>query len=556
MSVARVDEVPRPQLAEAGLFLLLVAAPIAFAPFTASPFADVKLPLVVGGTALLWFAGVAVDRLVAVLGAAWVALACISALTGVDPMRSLTAQTELQGSGVIVILSSAVLVAVSGGLTERLRQRAIAFSIAAGLVVAATGIAYRLFPTVTESWLPGQGLRGSTMGNPLFAATIVAVAVACVVAEDKRPLRRQLPALIVLVAASASFGERLTLALPLIAVVIAAWQAGRRRYEIVVLSAVTIAVLLSWLAIEPLLPRGGGEGSRTQLTGIAATDTGRFAAWEGSVAGWLERPFLGWGSGNTKSAYIRGSTPESLSEAGRGWADAHDIALESLVTTGPLATLAMLAILTTCAVRGLRRRPRMAWAVAAAAAIGAFSLIQPASVVLAPLLFFHAGAAGASRSVHVAPVLRLAVGVVLVAALATSSFMLAASAFERWGHRYGEVWALETALGLQPWRISAQRELALRLSVDAAAGDVNAATRAREVIDDAVDGHPWSPDVRLWAAQVEHLMGNDDATLAWIEEHVDRFPADRQILEDVRRNLDQPGFSLPDGMGTATTSQP
>jgi hypothetical protein len=134
--------------------------------------------------------------------------------------------------------------------------------------------------------------------------------------------------------------------------------------------------------------------------------------------------------------------------------------------------------------------------------------------------------------------------------------MLAASAFERWGHRYGEVWALETALGLQPWRISAQRELALRLSVDAAAGDVNAATRAREVIDDAVDGHPWSPDVRLWAAQVEHLMGNDDATLAWIEEHVDRFPADRQILEDVRRNLDQPGFSLPDGMGTATTSQP
>ena len=52
MAIARPVEVPRPQLAEAGLFALSVAAPLVVTPFTSSPFGNAKLLLVCAGSVL------------------------------------------------------------------------------------------------------------------------------------------------------------------------------------------------------------------------------------------------------------------------------------------------------------------------------------------------------------------------------------------------------------------------------------------------------------------------------------------------------------------------
>ena len=76
------------------------------------------------------------------------------------------------------------------------------------------------------------------------------------------------------------------------------------------------------------------------------------------------------------------------------------------------------------------------------------------------------------------------------------------------------------------------------------------------MIEEEVAQHPWNPDGRPWAAQVAHLMRDHAAAPAWVEDHVARFPADRQILENVLRNLDRPGFALPEGIAPATSTQP
>ena len=60
----------RPQLAELGLFLLVVALPLVFTPFSTSPFGDPKLVILVGGSLALWGSGLPLDRRIGALARA------------------------------------------------------------------------------------------------------------------------------------------------------------------------------------------------------------------------------------------------------------------------------------------------------------------------------------------------------------------------------------------------------------------------------------------------------------------------------------------------------
>ena len=93
-------EAERPQLADLGLFLLVVAAPLLVTPFTISPFGDPKLVMVMGAAVALWAAGLP-DGIGAAVGRrrSGSAVTAVSALTGVDPSRGLTAQTAGEGGG-------------------------------------------------------------------------------------------------------------------------------------------------------------------------------------------------------------------------------------------------------------------------------------------------------------------------------------------------------------------------------------------------------------------------------------------------------------------------
>ncbi len=97
-------EARRPQLADLGVFLLVVAAPLVFTPFSESPFGDPKLVLVVAAALALWGAGLPVDRRLAWAGAAWAGATLLGALFGLDPSRGLTAQTGGEGGGLVVVV--------------------------------------------------------------------------------------------------------------------------------------------------------------------------------------------------------------------------------------------------------------------------------------------------------------------------------------------------------------------------------------------------------------------------------------------------------------------
>jgi hypothetical protein len=118
-------------------------------------------------------------------------------------------------------------------------------------------------------------------------------------------------------------------------------------------------------------------------------------------------------------------------------------------------------------------------------------------------------------------------GVACVAAIG----MFVASALEQYGRSYGDPSAYRTALRIQPWRVSAQELLAVRLAVDGRSGDRAAADEARRTIAKAVQDHPWDPDVRLFAADVETLLQNPDGAAAWLAAHLRRFPGDVAPVE-------------------------
>jgi hypothetical protein len=534
----------RPQLAELGLFLLVVALPLVFTPFSTSPFGDGKLVMLAGGTLALWGSGLAVDRRLGALGAVLATLVVISAFTGVDVMQGLTAQTEGEGGGAILVICCVVLAAVAPSMPDELRERARRWFVAACSVVAVMGLSVRVFPDLGISQFDLEFV-GATLGNQLYAAGLLGAGIAAAIgAARSRPLRRVVIVVAVLSLGAATFGERTSIVVPLIAAGATIWRLGAGRRASVMLLAGVIAPLLVWqLAGEALLPDTTGRGEAVGGFTQQATDSQRFVVWGAMGRAAFERPALGWGPGSSQSAYLATARPEDIARATRTWADAHDIVLETAVTSGFPAAVVLLALLLLMAARAIRCRPDRAWAFGAAAALGAFALVEPVGLVLTPLLFLFGGMASRREEAHQPieagrAVAALTAGILSVC-LVGSLIMITGATFERWGRAYGEAWALERALEVQPWRLSAAERLALRLAIDGRSGDPDAAGQARHVIGDAVARHPWDVDVRLWAADVETLLRDDDAAAAWVEDHLERFPSDAEGIREADREADE-----------------
>ena len=99
----------RPRVLELGIFLLVVALPLAFTTATSAPFADLKLVVLASGTVAVWASGLSIDRRLARVAGLWVLITAIAAFTGVDTLRSLAASTIGGGGGLIVTASCAYL---------------------------------------------------------------------------------------------------------------------------------------------------------------------------------------------------------------------------------------------------------------------------------------------------------------------------------------------------------------------------------------------------------------------------------------------------------------
>jgi len=100
----------RPLALDAGLFVLVVALPLAFFPLARHPFSDPKLVLLMVGTLLLWLSGTGIDRRLTPAAASWALASIVAAAAGVDPLGSLLGPWE--STGLLLLLACAALVAV------------------------------------------------------------------------------------------------------------------------------------------------------------------------------------------------------------------------------------------------------------------------------------------------------------------------------------------------------------------------------------------------------------------------------------------------------------
>jgi hypothetical protein len=529
-------EARRPNALDLGCFLLVVAVPLAFTPFSAGPFADLKLVFLAAGTMCVWLSGLPVDRRLAWPALAWVLVTAIAVVAGVDPTRGMTASTTGEGGGLLLIGVCAYLVAVGPSIPSRLLPRIRSWVGWTALVVALLQIANVLWPTQLAD-VGGVGFVGSTLGNQLFASVFVAAGLVAVVGNERLPIGVRLAVSAILAFGLSAAGERSSAVLPVLGLAIAFRRSRAPVGRVALLFGWVVAMFIVWQVVETWLP-AKDVNSATQQFQSVQTDTARVVVWRVTAHAWLERPILGWGPDTTQSAYLHTATIEDVNRATRGWADAHDIFLETAVTTGALGLLALLWLTWRVLARAVRAPADRGWVLGAAAVLGASALVEPLSLVLTPLLFLFAGiAVGRSAQTGTPPPAerrsgagRIAAGVALGLALLVTLLMLAAATLEQWGTTYGETWAYRDALRLEPWRLSATEALAKRLAFDGGNGNTAAADEATGLIANAVADHPWDANVRLFAGEDETVLADGAAAGSFYRAHLARFPGDVAIL--------------------------
>jgi O-antigen ligase len=530
----RPVEARRPQALEAGLFLLVVALPLAFFPQSRSAFLDVKILVLATGTLLVWSSGLPVDRRLALPSLVWTGVVSIAAFVGVDPVESLFG--TVRGTGLVMLLCVGALVALAPNVQGELLERARGWLVVTGMVVAAVVVVSRLAPDVLEVVARRTSFLGSTFGNPVPAAAFIAACIPAVMADRRR--RLWVVALAVYGLGMGAAEERSAYLLPIVALAAAAWYLRPGWRRLAVAAGVTGVALALW-AFAPASVLANGPSERYTAVGQFQTLVGerqRLAVYEANARAFAERPVLGWGPANAWTGFLSAGTADQIDTAGRNWADAHNLLLEMGVVSGAVGLLALGWLLLRLVPRALRPGTGRGWAAASALTLAAFACFEPMNVVLTPLLFLLAGASAAQaaepsptpvRERRSGAIGRTAATVALACLVMLAGVNLTASGLEEWGHTHSDSnWALRSATGLAPWRLTATEALAISLAVDGRAGDEASATEAREVVDRAVRDHPMNPGVRLLAADVELLLRNFPATQRWIREQLQVFPND------------------------------
>lgn len=543
---------------EVGVALIVIVLPIVFVPLSAGPFVDPKLVIVLAGAAALWIARLPVDRRLAAAAAAWVAAMALSSVFGVDRWWSL-AGPENAATGLLLLGASAFLLVAGASLPAGLADRLPRWTVVVGSVVALVAIAYRWAPGAFERPVPNLSFQGSTVGQITVLTGLMAGSLAAIAGLKAAGPRVLVPLTVVLTSGLSIAAERSGWVAAAFGVAIALRRSRSPKPRAILIAGTIVVTLGGWALADALVAPSGAVSAVSRFGELnSGSARARIDVLAAVGRGWTHRPILGWGPGNTWSAYLSSVTRSEVELAGRGWGDAHNIFAESLVTTGLVGLAAMLWLLWVSASGILRAPPQLGWASGIAAALVVNHLFQPLSVTLTPMLALFAGIAGAHPSSDAPPrpglpdaaptrhrpgLTRAIVGVLLAAGLAFSVAVLGASVLEQYGRTYNSEWALRASLSLAPGRVSAAQALATSLAVDGRSGDADAGREARRLSEDTVRLHPWNPAVRLFASDVERLLFNPDAARLWVERHLALFPVDAAFL--FREELVQPPLPAP-----------
>jgi O-antigen ligase len=413
--------------------------------------------------------------------------------------------------------------------------------------VAAFGLAWRFVPgaALDLAWrfVPGSidalSFEGATLGHAVLLSGLLAAGVVAAIGAFHRAPRWSIAA-VVLLTSALSISTKRTGLVALAAGLLVVWlrSPGARRAVGVVaaVAAVTVAGWYLAASVAPAERSVSGVGRFGEL----ATDSSRARVVITQVLAEasMDRPWLGWGPGNTWSAYLTAADIDDVELAQRGILDAHNIVLGALVTTGILGLAAFLALAGAVVVRMRNAPSSRGVAAGVAAALLVHHLLQPVSAPLTPLLFLVAGiAAGppvAARPLRpaVARMGRAALGLGLVALLTLSLAIFGSSVLHRWGRGYNSIWALRVAVALAPGRIEPVRTLIYYRAQDATVGDPSAAAEVRELVADTFGRHPLFPNVRYVGVDAGLLLNDPDYARMWLRRQLDVFPADRAMLSD------------------------
>jgi hypothetical protein len=462
---------------------------------------------------------------------AFVALELVAAAAGVDPMRSLLG-LEHGGDSVLLLCCAAVLLVAASTFPDEAVGRLPRWFVGVGLGISAVELLYRTASGAVAAVMPDLSLLGSTLGNPVFAAAMLAVALAVVVSRWRLTSFGTVAVIVAISSGLGTVGERSAYLVPLVAVSVALWRRRPGVAPSVLVVAVIAGTLAAWIPIGRLVPATQASVSPVVEFETPAAEAARFAIYSADVKGFLHRPLLGWGPGNTWSAYGSSASPEEIAKAGGGWTDAHDLFLEVAVGSGVLGVGALAWLLLAAARRGRDVPPERSWAVASAVALGLFQLGEPVNVVVTPVLFLLLGlcvmprrepGAAPTRTARAASTACVAL---LSAGLILSAVAFAASTLEQWGRQYGELWADRAAHTVAPWRVTAAEDLAILLAVDGRSGNTSAAEEALSISEGLVAAHPWDPTVRVTVSNVARLLQRPADANAWMAAQFRQFPSD------------------------------
>jgi O-antigen ligase len=198
------------------------------------------------------------------------------------------------------------------------------------------------------------------------------------------------------VAASAALvqlaGGRIAL---LVVIGVLAWALVRRGVKVALLA--TVAVVLG-LAVAAPISTASGTGSTERLDSAARSEgvASRLENWYSARHAVADHPLLGSGPGTYLAATEKYRTPKlgRLDGGDSVYADAHNLAVEYVVTMGVVGLVALIAF----ALLAGRRAGGAMLAVALALLVA--HAVQPQNVGLTPLLFLVLGAAGPRSPGH------------------------------------------------------------------------------------------------------------------------------------------------------------
>jgi O-antigen ligase len=358
---------------------------------------------------------------------AWLGWAAVATALAPQPVVAFWGVYRI-GTGFVFLAALASCWAIGTRAGPR-GARAIASALLAACAInAAVGLLAMLVDLSAFGVGPVETRAAAFYGNPVYLGELLCggLWIALIRLGQPEPRRWAVAAGVLVAAGIEVSGSRAALALALAAGVVAAVRArGSVRLMAATVVAGGIALGATVGAIAPVSTTG-----TDRVSSVAVADAGvanRVETWREGLAALETRPLWGWGPGGTLAAtgprrtltIAKAEGPEAM------FADAHDVVIESAVTTGVVGLVLLVGWLWAGVV-GARRRPTGEGLLGFAALVTGVSLLEPMHVGVTPLAALALGGAAAwGAGGRTARASRLAGVAVTLVGIATSVTLLA-----------------------------------------------------------------------------------------------------------------------------------